>query len=175
MLTHLARNSVQWPSAVNAAIKPSGSIKFGGVFWLAESLLGSLPRTELILLRLIWSRECGFVLTFVVSRSATTVETWLQHSQAAQVLRYCELDHLRSFRAIRCENHIRSRRAPQTNYQYRGTSSRAVRNVSWRLQSVTASLLPHLFWSNTVLMGWTHFYIAWRLQAHKENWSYVSH
>jgi len=97
------------------------------------------------------------MLTFVVSRSAIAVEACVQHSQAAQVLPYCELDHLRSFRAIRCENHIRSRRAPQTNYQYRGTLRRAVRNVSWRLQSVTASLLLHLFWSNVVLIGWTHF------------------
>jgi hypothetical protein len=32
MLTYLAQNSVKWYSAVNAAIKPSGSIKFGGIF-----------------------------------------------------------------------------------------------------------------------------------------------
>jgi len=85
------------------------------------------------------------MLMFVVSRSAITVETCVRHREAAQVLRCFEFDHLRSFRAIRRENRIRSRRAPQTNYQYRGTSSRAVRNASWRLQSATASCLPLLF------------------------------
>ena len=51
MLTHLAQNSVKWPSAVNVTIKPSGSVKFGGIFWVAQSLVGSLPGTELILQR----------------------------------------------------------------------------------------------------------------------------